>query len=507
MKHLALISILLIFLAPAMAQEKGTPGKNTQASTTAKGKSYALVVGISKYQSAGMNLNYADKDARLFKDFLVSSGTVKAENVDSLFNSKATGVAINNALEKLAEKSAEGDTVYLYFSGHGDIQNKYGKVIDGYFLGHDANGQRVYAGNGGLLSLKEMQEALNYMSSKKVGVHLFLDACHSGFTVNPEGSMAFNQIAHGGFANINKYLSSLPTQKSYEFLPTDPVQQGYFTYFLIKGLMGLADIDPKDNNITFDELSRYVRSEVHKISNNRQTPKFDAYDVYASIQSVKPQMLQVVLKQAGLVQLPSLASLGKSTAGSTMIDLADMSPSEREFFIQVNKLLAEGDEGVQKAYALFSNNSYKTVLSAELQNIFKNTLAEALSIKPQLAINTILLGKNQEPPGSYFMEAGKLSQQAAALTDTSSFYFKIFSINAKYLMAYSHIRNRNYRKYNEAESLLKEALKLEPNSAFVLHGLGLVASYKNDHILAEKYFKQAIELIPTWTYPRNSLGT
>ncbi len=499
---LLLVTLSFVLLAPIKAQEKGIKVTNT-AIAEVKGVSRALIVGISKYQHSQINLNYADKDAQLFKDFLVRSGTVPSNNIDSLFNSKATGVAINLALNAIAEKSLEGDTVYIYLSGHGDIQTTFGKT-KGYFLGHDSSAERVYAGNLGLLSLDFLQDALNFMSTKKVTVHLFLDACHAGATINSEGSIVFNQIAHGSLGKINKYLSSESNQKSYEFGDKTVIKQGYFTYYLIKGLMGLADVNPKDNKITFRELDQYVGDQVMKVSNQKQVPKFETENKLATVQNVKPDLLQMILNASGDVQIP-IKSKGKSIVTNEEENANDYTAEEKLFFDQVNLLLANGDEGIQKAYALFINGSYKK-LSLVNQLYFRNILATALGIKPQQAINTILLGKNTEPNGTYFLNAALFSKQAATLLDTGNFYHKIFVISDKYLTAYAHIRNRNYRKYNEAEKLLLEALKLEPNSAFVLHGLGLVASYKNNHPLAESYFKKAIALIPTWVYPVTSLG-
>jgi tetratricopeptide (TPR) repeat protein len=502
-KSILLLVAILFFCNSMFAQEKGIKVTNTTIAEK-KGISRALIVGISKYQNSQINLNYADKDAQLFKDFLVRSNTVPNNNIDSLFNNKATGVAINLALNEIAEKSLEGDTVYIYLSGHGDIQTTIGKTR-GYFLGYDSSAERVYAGNHGLLSLDFLQEALNFMSTKKVTVHLFLDACHAGATINSEGSIVFNQIAHGNLGKINKYLSSESNQKSYEFGEKATIKQGYFTYYLIKGLMGLADVNPKDNKITFRELDQYVGDEVMKVSNQRQVPKFETENKLATMQNVKPELLQIILNASGDVQIP-IKGKGKSVDNTLDENLASFTPAEKLFLDEVNSLLANGDEGIQKAYLLFTNKTYKTKLTAENQLNFCNTLATALGLKPQQAINTILLGKNTEPKAAYFLNAAMFSKQASTLLDTANYYHKIFVISDKYLTAYAYIRNRNYRKYNEAEKLLLEALKLEPNSAFVLHGLGLVASYKNNYPLAESYFKKAMVLIPTWVYPVTSLG-
>jgi hypothetical protein len=53
------------------------------------------------------------------------------------------------------------------------------------------------------------------------------------------------------------------------------MEHGVFTYFLLKGLGGEADVN-KNNAITFGELGDYVQSEVKAqaaVDNREQTPQ------------------------------------------------------------------------------------------------------------------------------------------------------------------------------------------------------------------------------------------
>jgi len=51
----------------------------------------------------------------------------------------------------------------------------------------------------------------------------------------------------------------------------DELQHGIFTYFLIKGLQGLADTD-SDGLITVDEVYTYVSKQVPQATNQEQHP-------------------------------------------------------------------------------------------------------------------------------------------------------------------------------------------------------------------------------------------
>ena len=62
--------------------------------------------------------------------------------------------------------------------------------------------------------------------------------------------------------------ASGPNETSTE---NDELKHGVFTYFLLEGLRGKADIDT-DGIITVDEVYRYVSKEVPKATEQRQHP-------------------------------------------------------------------------------------------------------------------------------------------------------------------------------------------------------------------------------------------
>ncbi|EMR02170.1 tetratricopeptide repeat protein [Cesiribacter andamanensis] len=505
MKHLfSLLSPLLLCLLaslPLMAQQKGA-SQVAAATPHASGQTHALIIGVSNYADSKLDLRFADKDALLFYNFLVKSGTATTDNIRLLLNEEATGIRINAALNQLATHVQEGDIVYIYFSGHGDVQTEIDDTSVGYLLGHDSNAERVYAGTGGTLEFERLQRYINVLGKKKATVNLVLDACHSGAAVTETGSANMSQLALAGFSNSIRFLSCRPTEKSYE---DKSIGQGFFTYNLVRGLMGMADVSPKDNRVNIEELNGFVKSEVRSASQGKQTPRIEAVDEYLVIQEVRPDFLEQVLAATKAQQIPNY--LAARSAASQSADPAEqLSPGEQEQIARFNALLSSGREGVQQAYTLLQQNKIRGVSPQRLSS-FRYALVSELGRQPQEAVNTILKGSNLQPSAAYLLESSRLARQAVSLLDSSDFHFRIYSIYDKYLEAYAHIRNRNYRKYNQAEQLLQEALALEPHSAFVLHGLGLVATYKNDHPLAERYFKKAIEMIPTWTYPRSSLGS
>ena len=122
MKHFSSFIILMLFSASTFSQQKSGPPLPQQVSPA--GNTYAVIVGISQYENAGIDpLDYAHRDAEVFADYLKSKpgGAVPGQNIVLLTNEKATEAAIYDALYWLVETCQKDDLVYFYFSVHGDL--------------------------------------------------------------------------------------------------------------------------------------------------------------------------------------------------------------------------------------------------------------------------------------------------------------------------------------------------------------------------------------------------
>ena len=91
--HSAILAsaLLVVPLASVYAQTgtRGGAGENLQPQAT--GKIYAIVIGISNYQSDSLHLNYAARDAMAFASFLKSKagGSLDPNNVYLFIDSMA----------------------------------------------------------------------------------------------------------------------------------------------------------------------------------------------------------------------------------------------------------------------------------------------------------------------------------------------------------------------------------------------------------------------------------
>jgi hypothetical protein len=105
----ALGALLLIGLVVAPAQ----------AQTQAQARSVALLVGVGDYRHPRLNLEGPAHDVRALRDVLLRRWGFQPADVQTLVDGQATRGAILQALRDLQARTAPGDDVFVYFSGHG----------------------------------------------------------------------------------------------------------------------------------------------------------------------------------------------------------------------------------------------------------------------------------------------------------------------------------------------------------------------------------------------------
>ena len=141
---------------------------------------YAIVIGISGYQDPIIpRLTYADRDAGFFADWLKSNrvNPVKETNLKLFLNEEATIANIYTAFDWLKTAVSENDYVYIYFSGHGDIETD-NQTSKGYLLAWNSPSNN-YTNNA--IAVNDLNDLANSLTTlNKAKVILITDACHSG---------------------------------------------------------------------------------------------------------------------------------------------------------------------------------------------------------------------------------------------------------------------------------------------------------------------------------------
>lgn len=273
-----------------------------ESTVSAKKPSLFLVtIGVSKFKDSRYNLDYAAKDAKDLSTLFGSNPYFSEVKSKTYTDEEVT-------LDKLAEISTflEGaginDVVLIFVAGHGVLDDNF----DYYFASHDMDFLNPSERGIPYESVEGLLDGIAAL--KKL---LFLDTCHSGEVDkddlesapaqdDPEnGDLNFRsaginvRYADGegddgkfGLKSINELMKTvfsdlrrgtgatvISSSGGEELsIESGEYNNGLFTYCVINGLENkLADLN-KDNHIDLSELQRYVRDEVVRLSEGKQTP-------------------------------------------------------------------------------------------------------------------------------------------------------------------------------------------------------------------------------------------
>ena len=236
---------------------------------------WAVLIGINDYPHI-RPLKYAVNDARAFYDLLVDYYRIPQQNVFLLINQDANLRQMRSVLgTQLKNKASKNDLVIIYFAGHGaterDMMSPDGDGLEKYLLPFDTEPNDLYSS---ALPMREITHIFHRIRSERL---IFIaDACYSGAsggrTVSVSGLRAnisdtFLERISRGKGKIIMTASSANEVSAED----DELGHGIFTYYLIEGLKGKADID-SDGLITVDEAYSYVTEKVTAATGQEQHP-------------------------------------------------------------------------------------------------------------------------------------------------------------------------------------------------------------------------------------------
>ena len=499
-KYLLLIFIGFVLVANSQ-QEKSVSLKSTEK-TQSKGITRALIVGVSEYQQIH-GLQYADKDAEEFGNFLLSNPNWKLspENLILLTNAKAKSGNIITWLNWLLDNSKDGDNVIFYFSGHGDVETT-ADISKGFLLTYDCPKNNYITG---ALGVDLLQQVFSEMLNKGIKVYIVTDACRSGHLAGGfAGVKQTAQVFSKQWKNETKILSSQPDEVSFEG-PQWGNGRGVFSFFLMKGLNGFADLN-KDSIVTLSELEQYVGLQVSEATKFKQQPIFEGASKYSSKLSKSDtigmnrykqwaggtDISVYVLKEKGkfaesldsiLVAYPSLQQLvADSAVTETVINAA---LTEYELF-----------QKVKNNVQLKERVRYLT--SASLMNYLQQLLNQSL-------IGKTFVTKDMELYALTIVEAIQNINKNYRIINASHLdnIRRYFFINN--IVSWGDVEAIN--KYQQQIfSMLDSAFVAEPNAPYLLNTKAVVYISEGLYDSAAVYLKKAIESSPTWLMPKYQLG-
>ncbi len=475
----------------------------------------AVVVGISDYQSNDIpDLQFAHRDAEAFAAWLKSpaGGNVPEENVRLLTNDRATGGALMDATGWLMDETQAGDQAIFYFSGHGDVETKTLRQ-NGFLLVHESPAHNYVMGAFHVGYLKDVVETL--IQRNKARVLVITDACHAGKLAgsNTGGAQATALVLREQFAGEIKIMSCQPDEYSLESTQWGG-GRGAFSFHLVEGLSGLADTD--DGLVTLRELDRYLGDVVPKeTAPNAQIP-FVSGDPKAVLAKTDPETLDFLRKQKKDQAPTIIAAKSKGLEDALLTDADSASVAIYESFkkaIERGCLIKPADSS---AYAYYQHALNRADL-LPVRNLMRRNLAAALYDEVQQTLNALLESDPTEvttwrtDPTKYADYPRYLERALELLGEGHYMHHSLLS-KKLYFEAYLHLRNtaivesnptKREDERNHARMLLRQAIGLEPQAAYLYHALAM--SFFNTNPprtdTLDLYCQKAMEYAPQWLLP------
>jgi uncharacterized caspase-like protein len=232
-------------------------------------KTWALVIGISKYQKLPQDLwlQYPDADARSFAQHVATprGGGVPPDRLLVLTNEQATTTAIRDAFRNFLQRPAKDDTVFVLIAGHGTVDSK-----GAYILTYDSDPENL---SGTAILMSEVQKLVESEVSTAGHVVLLADVCRAATigSLRTDDLGAVVQKIGETSGEMLGLMAARPRELSLES-PEFGGGHGAFTYSVLKGLEGAADSD-HDGYVTAGELIDFVTHEVPKETRDKQHPR------------------------------------------------------------------------------------------------------------------------------------------------------------------------------------------------------------------------------------------
>ncbi len=496
-----------------------------------KPKTYALVIGISKYKDEAItSLNYADKDAQAFVDYCTSSqglGIAK-ENTRVLTNESASYWNIIDGLDWLKSVAKKDDQIFIYFSGHGDMESKELKF--GYLLAHDSRPMN-YLGRS--LSLDLLNKTAHTLSiDKKSKVFLITDACHSGKLAGVDFNGS-NLVAIDLMRLVSKNEVRITSCSEDELSYEDQAWgngRGAFSYFLLKGMAGGADGvgGIKDGTITIGEIKSFLNG---KVPDNVQTVKRANQNpvVMGNEATILNTFKTSALNQNFAPTALQSNELSTNT-GARSVSAKSINALEQDIIKNVSTKAK--DKGID--FKSLSSKPVSVIVAVLLDSLLKEKkydIKELKSEEAQQMVAKTLYGIVQHMIDLYLDgDAAELEKRRyySQVEKPYDQYPYILEIAIKLLpkdhllisplkMQKEYITGLAFRlkvPFTKEYLVLidialihqQKALAMDSNAAYIHNEIGILYVYKNKYDLVEYHLNKAMIISPSWSLPYTNLA-
>jgi uncharacterized caspase-like protein len=261
---LAAALILQFAVVDARAQtigDKGIERERLSAQRFDGGNKWAVLIGVNDYSDGRIpDLKYCVADAKRVSKTLTTQCGYPEDNVLVMTDDqekahlRPSRVSLLQQVAAWLKLAKEGDTILVFFSGHGFLDERG----QGFLAAQNSELDSL-----GLTSLRtdELRDMLR--QCKATQKLLVLDCCHAGGEKGLDGVGPSSDELGRSFKDAQGLITLASCGKDEKSREWEEKQQGLFTYYLVEGLRGQADRDD-DGLVSSDELYVFTHESVSR---------------------------------------------------------------------------------------------------------------------------------------------------------------------------------------------------------------------------------------------------
>jgi uncharacterized caspase-like protein len=202
-------------------------------------------------------MKYAARDAEVMAAYLQSLAGLSADRVRVLVEGHALKQDLAETFEEwLPKRSDPATVVYVYFSGRALVDGVTGAVSLVPYDGSTASAGRLY-------SVRRLQESLARLPIQRAILMVDASLEHAPGSDPATGAAPAWEVSATD-ANT-KMMWMIGNSGLQDTLAYERGRHGLFTYQLLRGLQGPADLD-RDGTVAAGELCAFARGEVARMA-------------------------------------------------------------------------------------------------------------------------------------------------------------------------------------------------------------------------------------------------
>ncbi len=231
-------------------------------------KAIVIAIGVGRFRNEHVpSVKYAGRDAEVMAGYLRAIGSIPDDRVRVLLDTHALKQDLADTFDEWLPKRADAATVvYVFFSGRALVDGVTGAVSLVPFDGTSLALNQLYP-------VRRLQESLFRLPIQRA-IMMFDVSLDPSVGADPAATPSPNWEAGVGERNdqVMWMVGNRGLQEAHAY---EQGRHGLFTYHLLRGLQGVADVD-RDGKVVAGELCMYARGQVVRMAReqfgNEQDP-------------------------------------------------------------------------------------------------------------------------------------------------------------------------------------------------------------------------------------------